>query len=115
MADTTKVKELGQKLFDLVKTRSGNFVDANADAKAFLLDRTKRIAELTLDLATAKDEAAKESFRNSLSTVEESIDIELLTIANNAVPEVKATFKAAIKTVIGFAKDILPVLIPMIL
>ncbi len=115
MADTTKVKELGQKLFDLVKTRSGNFVDANADAKAFLLDRTKRIAELTLDLATATNDAAKESFKNSLSTVEESIDTELLMIANYAIPEAKSAFKAALKTVVGFAKEILPALLPMIL
>lgn len=108
MADPNKIKELAGKLFEIVERRTGGFVDDHADARAFLENRTTRLATLMLDLGAAADDAARDRIRDSISLVQETIDTELLSIANDAVPVAKATFRDTLKALFEFAKEVLP-------
>lgn len=112
MADEEKIKELGSQFLGIVKTRLGqagkDFLDDHQDAREFVERKTKRLAELTLELATSDD---RDRVRASIDRVQATIDTELLAVANDVAVDAKQTLGDILKTIAEFAKEALPTIL----
>jgi hypothetical protein len=110
MADYTKLlADLKDAVLVPVKAGAKEFLDANADARAFLEDRVKRLAELGVDYV--KPDADHDAVKLQMEVVQQSIRNELSKVALGASMESRATFGKILDTAVGVLIKALPVII----
>lgn len=103
-------------LIDLVKNRTGDFLDQNQDAKLLVEDRMRRLAEIGTELAKAElagDKDGVDRALNSYEVVRDTIELMAGGVAVNASAASRESFKAALAIVIDYGKQLLPVLIKL--
>jgi hypothetical protein len=107
------ILELAGKLKGLVKDRLSSYLSSEQDKKEFLEDRTKRMAELTLDMAKAQSDDERTAIRGLMSTVADTIETELIAIAVDVSAEFRASVSAVLETVLDYAEKALPIILRM--
>lgn len=112
MPDT--IESLKNAIIDSVKARAKDFLDQNADAKDFLVDRAQRLAKLTYQYAMAGDEAEKTEIKEKMDLVTQTIENEMSAIAVGAQSEAKNMFKAILGTALDTVVKALPVILAAI-
>lgn len=105
------IDKLGASLKDLITGRLRGFLNANADKKEFIEERTKRLAELTIEMAKATTDAERESLRNLMDTVADTIESELTAVAVLVSAEFRASATAVLQTVLEYAQKALPIIL----
>lgn len=104
-------KEIENSVTATVKAQVGDFLDEHADAKAFVEERVKRLAELAVALVkTGTDETARKAVLWDISLVRQSIENELAGVAVAASKASRNLFKAVLNT----AADVLVKTLPAI-
>jgi len=110
MADYTKlVEDLKDAILTPVKSGAKEFLDANADARVFLEDRAKRLAELGVELI--KPGADRDAVKLQMEVVQQSIRNELSHVALGASIESRATFGKILDTAVGVLIKALPTIV----
>jgi hypothetical protein len=107
------IKALAEKIVGIVKDRTGGFIEANADAKAFLQERAERLARLLLRLGRA-DASEVEGIRRDIAFVQQSVENELSTVAIHAAMEARSVFRDVLMTVFDFGVKALPMLLSLL-
>jgi hypothetical protein len=105
------IDKLGASLKDLITGRLRGFLNANADKKEFIEERTKRLAELTIEIAKASTDPERESLRNLMDTVADTIESELTAVAVLVSAEFRASVTATLQTVLEYAQKSLPIIL----
>jgi len=114
MAQTAEevAAELKEGVVSTVREHVGKFLDENADAKVFLEDRAKRLAELAVALVkVGANEMARKAVMYDISIVRQSMANEISAVAVAASKASRETFRA----VLGTAADILVKVAPKLL
>lgn len=93
-----------------VKGAAKDFLDANQDAKDFLEDRAKRMAELGVEYVKASGDEDRERVSRQIVVVRQSIANELSTVAQNASYESRSQFGKILDAALGVIVKLLPVL-----
>ena len=106
--------ELKDAIFGAVKDEANDFLDAHQDAKVFLADRAKRVAQLGVRYVKAADDAERAQVNTQLEVVQQSIRNELAGIAVSAEAQAKATFGKVVQTAIGVVVKALPTLAALV-
>jgi hypothetical protein len=114
-----KVDELVQNLAGSIKGlvvgRTKQYLnDEIAARKEFLEERTKRLAELTVDLAKAPTDDDRAAIRSLMEDVTDAMENELVAAAVDASVAARATFQAVLATVLDFAEKALPIIIKIL-
>jgi hypothetical protein len=107
MADID-VAGLARSILDSVTSGAGKFLEDHKDAQAFVMDRAKRLAHLTLELATAADDVERAKVKGQMEVVELSLANELSAVAVDAAAASRVEFDAAVRSVFAFAVKALP-------
>jgi flagellar biosynthesis/type III secretory pathway chaperone len=102
---------LSDTLIEQVRERAGAFWDANADARAFVVEKSKELAKLVWKLKTTTDETQQAELKNEIAIVRQTIENELGTIALIGETEAKSTFKEIVNTAFGVLAKVAPVLL----
>jgi len=105
------IEQLGDSLKELIKGRMGAYIDGQKATKDFLLDRARRMAELTVELARAASDDERASIRGLMDTVADSIESELTAVAVSVSAEFRATVTAVLSTVLEYAEKALPLIL----
>ena len=115
--DPTKLEELAQGIIGTVRDglrgAGKDFLDKHADAKTLIEARARRVAELVLEYAEAKDEARPE-IAAYMRVVKQTIENEALSVALDAEAAAKGTFLSVLASVFQFALQNLPAILAMI-
>lgn len=109
-----EVDQLASDLIALVRKRAGKFLDENEDAKSFLAERAKRLAEIMVDLVQEKDEAKRIELEKRAELVRDTIENQLTAFSVNASAASRETFGAIMATVFDTAVRLLPTIIAAI-
>jgi hypothetical protein len=102
--------EIRDALLGVIKTYGQDFLDRHADAKAFIEERTKRLAELAFLYAVNTDPLIREGVAASMNVVKQSVENELTGVALDASAESKAAFAR----MVGVAFETLLKVIPKV-
>jgi len=102
------IEALAGGLKDLLKGRLDRFLDSNKDKKEFLEERTKRLAELTVELARAKTDEERAFIAGRMDTVKDTIENELYAAAVNVSAEFRAASGDVLGTVVDWGLKIAP-------
>ena len=108
------IENLAGNLKDLLRGRLDEFLSNEKDKKEFLEERTKRLAELTLDLAkavAAGDQDQQAEVRRQMAVVSDTIQNELYAAAVDISVEFRATVKNVLNTILDYS---VKVLVPML-
>ncbi len=105
------VEALAGGLKDLLKGRLDRFLDANKEKKEFLQELTRRLAELTVDLAQAETQDARTYILGRIDTVKDSIQNELYAIAVDVSAEFKTSAHEVLGTVVDWGLKVAPALL----
>lgn len=104
--------EVKDAVLEAVRGQIGDFLDEHADAKAFVEERAKRLADLAVALALAgTDETARKAVLYDVGIVRQSIENEAAGLAVAASKASRNLFKA----VLGTAADVLVKALPKVL
>lgn len=109
MPDT--VDELAATIIAAARKKAGAFLDDHEDAKEFLAERAKRMAELVFKLTLAKDDDERTALKSEMEAIQLSIETEALNVALDADEGSRSFFKDVLGIIFGFAKDALPIVI----
>lgn len=110
--DYVKILEgLKDSVASAVKGSAKEFLDAHDDAKAFLMDRAKRVAELGVEYAKASGDDERAAVKLQLEVVQQSIRNELAAVAVAAEVKSRETFGKIVETAIGTIVKAIPVLL----
>lgn len=113
MPTPDEIRELADKIVEVVRTRTGAFLDDHVDAKDFLLERAKRLAALMLALARA-DANDIDAIKADIAVVQQSVENEVASVAVDAAVEARDTFRAVLNTVFEVAQKMLPTLLALL-
>lgn len=102
------IEALAGGLKDLLKGRLDRFLDANKDKKDFLEERTKRLAELTVEFARAKTEEERAFIAGRMDTVKDTIQNELYAAAVSVSAEFRSSASDVLGTVVDWGLKIAP-------
>lgn len=105
---------LKDSIIDVVKGDANEFLEAHQDAKAFLIDRARRVAELGVEYAQATDEAGREAVKLQMEVVRQSVRNELASVAVGAEAQSKATFGRILETALSAVMKALPAILAAI-
>jgi hypothetical protein len=106
------IESLAGSLKDLLKGRLDQFLSDKKDKKEFLEERTKRLAQLTVDLAKAvTDEDRQAEILRQMAVVSDTIVNELHAAAVDISTEFRSTVNSVLGTVLDYGEKILPILI----
>jgi hypothetical protein len=106
------IESLAGSLKDLLRGRLDQFLSSEKDKKEFLEERTRRFAELTVELAKAvADPDRQAEIRRQMSVVSDTIVNELHAAAVDISVEFRTTVKDVLGTVLDYGAKVLPVLI----
>lgn len=97
-----------------VKEGAKDLLDSNKDARDFLEDRAKRIAELGVQYLKASDDAAREATEELIEVAKQSIRNEVAQVAVGAAIESRKTFAKVLDGAIGAVIKVLPVILAAI-
>lgn len=95
------IEALAVGLKDVLRGRLDRFLDSNRDKKEFLEERARRLAELTVEFARAKNDAERTEISKRIDTVRDTIQNELYA----AAVDVSTEFQSAVGDVLGTAVD----------
>ncbi len=84
------------------------------EARDFVADRAKRLAELAWEYKTASDTATKEQKKQSMNMVQQTIDNELTAVALHGEAAAKDSFKKVLNTVTKTFVKVIPTLLSLI-
>lgn len=107
------IKELGERIVEVIRARTGAFLDDNSDAKDFILERSKRLAKLLLKMARAGEDEVP-AIKADIAIVRQTIETEFATVAVHASVDARATFLSIVAVVFDFAQKALPTLLALI-
>jgi len=105
------IDDLKKSIIDAVEARAKDFLETHADAKAFLYDRAKRLAELGFDYTLVDTDDEKERIKEKMAVVQQTIENELSAIAVDASIEAKSTFKLILETALDVFIKALPAIV----
>lgn len=105
------IEALGGSVKDLLKGRLDRFLDANKDSKDFLEERTKRLAELAVELAKAQTEDERAFILGRMDSTRDAITNELYGAAVNVSSEFKTSAHEVLGTVVDWGLKIAPALL----
>lgn|SRR5574339_139194 len=109
------IENLAGNLKDLLRGRLDEFLSSEKDKKEFLEERTKRLAQLTADLAKAvavSDEDRRAEILRQMAVVTDTITNELYAAAVDISVEFRATVKNVLETVLDYGvKIVVPMLV----
>lgn len=109
------IESLAGSLKDLLRGRLDQFLSQEKDKKEFLEERTRRLAEVTVDLARAAGDSDRQAeIRRQMSVVQDTIVNELHAAAVDVSVEFRSTVKDVLGTVIDYGAKVLPVLIKVL-
>ncbi len=106
--------DLADTFVSTVKDRAKGFLANNAKAKAFLVDRGKRLGKLAWQLKTASDGGAREKAERGMKKVQQSIENELATLSLNGSDESKSVFRDILNTAVAVFVKMAPALLARI-
>lgn len=108
-----KIEALAESLKDILKGRLDTYLSSEKDKKEFLEERTRRLAQLTLELARAfSDTGKQEEIRKQMEVVQDTIENELFAVAVDISAEFRASVKDVLSTILDYAIKVLPKLLP---
>lgn len=97
-----------------VKEGAKDLLDANKDARDFLEDRAKRLAELGVEYLKAENDAARESVKELMVVVQQSIRNEVSQVAVGASIESRKTFAKVLDAAVGVLIKAIPIVVAAI-
>lgn len=107
------VEALAASFKDLLKGRLDSYLSARKDQREFLEERSKRLAELTLQLARAFADPAKQAqIKLQIEVVSDTILNELHAAAVDVSTEFRQTVSSVLGTTLDFALKVIPKLLP---
>lgn len=104
----TSRDEIKEALVEVVKTYGQEFLDRHADAKAFIVERSERLATLTHLYAENPDPLIREGIVASMKIVKQSVENELAGVALDASAEAKAAFARVLGVVFDTVIRLVP-------
>ena len=106
------IESLAGSLRDLLREHLDEYLSSEKDKKEFLGERTRRLAELTVELAKSITDPDKQAeMRRQMAVVTDTIVNELHAVAVDISVEFRVTVKAVLSTVLDYGAKVLPVLI----
>jgi hypothetical protein len=106
------IDSLAGSLKDLLKGRLDQYLSGEKDKKEFLEERTRRLAQLTVDLAKAVSDPDRQAeIRRQMAVVSDTIVNELHAAAVDISVEFRTTVQDVLGTVLDYGAKVLPVLI----
>ena len=106
---------LAGSLKDLLRGRLDQFLSSEKEKKEFLEERTRRLAQLTVELARAVSDPDKQAeIRRQMVTVSDTIVNELHAAAVDVSVEFRTTAKDVLGTVVDYGVKVLPALIKVL-
>lgn len=115
MADYQKILEgLKDSIIGTVKVSAKEFLDAHDDAKAFLADRAKRVAELGVEYVKCTSDEERDAVKLQLEVVQQSVRNELAAVAVGADTKARDTFGKILETALSVAIKAIPILLSAI-
>jgi hypothetical protein len=107
------IEALAASLKDLLKGRLDSFLSSRKDEKDFLEERSKRLAELTVQFAKAfADPAQQAQIKLQMEVVSDTILNELHAAAVDVSTEFRQTVESVLGTVLDYAMKVIPKLVP---
>ena len=95
----------------LLRGRLDHFLDANKDRKEFLEERTRRLAELAVDLAKAQTDDERNLILGRMDTVRDAITNERYGAAVVVSGEFKSAAHEVLGTVVDWGLKVAPALL----
>jgi len=109
------IDSLAGSLKDLLRGRLDQYLTDEKDKKEFLEERTRRLAQLTVDLAkTVADDVRQAEIRRQMAVVSDTIVNELHAAAVDISVEFRATVKDVRGTILDYGAKVLPVVIKVL-
>lgn len=109
------IESLAGSLRDLLRGRLDQFLSKEKDKKEFLEERTRRLAELTVDLARAVSDPDRQAeLRRQMAVVSDTIVNELHAAAVDISVEFRTTVKDVIGTILDYGVKVLPKVIQVL-
>src|SRR5574342_341224 len=106
------IESLAGSLKDLLKGRLDQFLSSEKDKKEFLEERTRRLAQLTVDLAKAVSDPDKQAeIRRQMAVVSDTIVNELHAAAVDISVEFRTTVKDVLGTILDYGAKVLPAVV----
>jgi cell division septum initiation protein DivIVA len=107
------LEALAGSLKDLLKGRLESYLSSKKDQKDFLEERTRRLAELTVQLAKSfSDTDQQAEIKRQMAVVSDTIVNELHAAAVDISVEFRRTVQDVLGTALDFAVKVIPKLIP---
>lgn len=109
------IDSLASSLKDLLRGRLDQFLSDNRDKKEFLEERTRRLAQLTVDLAKAVTNADRQAeILRQMDVVKDTIVNELHAAAIDVSVEFRSTVNQVLGTILDYGEKVLPILIKVL-
>jgi len=109
------IDSLAGSLKDLRRGRLDQFLSSEREKKEFLEERTRRLAQLTIELArTLSDTDKQAEIRRQMAVVADTITNELHAAAIDISVEFRISVKDVIGTLIDYGVKVLPVVIKVL-
>ena len=106
------IESLAGSLKDLLRGRLDQFLSQEKEKKEFLEERTRRLAQLTVDLAKAVSDPDRQAeLRRQMAVVSDTIVNELHAAAVDVSVEFRATVKDVLGTILDYGSKVLPSLV----
>lgn len=106
------IEALAGSLKSLLRGRLDKFLSQEREKKEFLEERTRRYAELTVQLAKAVTDADRQAeIRRQMSVVSDTIVNELHAAAVEISVEFRLTVVQVLGTILDYGEKVLPILI----
>lgn len=107
------LEDLKDAVVGTVKGQVGDFLNQHADAKAFLEDRAKRLAQLGIEYLKG-NEAERKNTDVQIQVVQQSIRNQLAAVAVGAEAKARETFAKVIETALGVLAKAIPALASLV-
>jgi hypothetical protein len=108
------LEDLKDSVVGTIKEEAQAFLDKHKDAKDFVEERGKRLAELGVEYVKATDTAGREHALLQMKVVQQSIRNEIASIAVTAEAQAKASFAKIVDTAVGVLIKALPALVALV-
>ncbi len=109
------IDSLAGSLKDLLRGRLDQFLSNEKDKKEFLEERTRRLAQLTVELAkAAADPDRQAEIRRQMAVVSDTIVNELHAAAVDISVEFRTTVTDVLGTILDYGQKVLPVLLKVL-
>jgi hypothetical protein len=107
-------EDLKDSVVGTIKEEAKAFLDQHKDAKDFVEERGKRLAELGVEYVKATDDAGRDHVLLQMKVVQQSIRNEISSVAVAAEAQARASFAKVVDTAVGVLLKALPVLVALI-